>query len=339
MTNTPSLFPQPPDFERRKRQPFLFETYYSSYIKWFESVMRPALKEGSVSNTEPKWLHLAWRAYASELFTVLALKYTAGESVEELRDQLAEIVQCHEQAATAQREAEGDPHCSGVDLAYIDDYVHYVGLLSLAILLHREDLIPRLHGLIAGSAFDKDDALVEELLTRYLRDRPYLDTFYHDEPYEPLLDATAGDTPDEKLADLKTYLKKWYGGMKGTGWYNAHKGMTDEGGGGYFGYWAWEAGAIAYLHGIDDSTINSMYYPKDLVAYARSVSPPPTDGSSSASSTLLRCEAGEPCPRSGFWTSPAYTGGRRQFQQGEIMPEIEGNSWGATFWYFDEAGQ
>jgi hypothetical protein len=206
----------------------------------------------------------------------------------------------------------------------------------LAILLHQVDLLPRLQKLIAGSAFDKDDALIEELLTRYLPNRPYLDTFYHEEPYEPLLDATAGESRGEKLVDLNTYLKIWYPGMKSTGWHNAHKGMTDEGMGGYFGYWAWEAGAVAYLHDIDDSTINSIYYPKDLVAYARSISPPPSDADSDQTVPTLRCEAGQPCPRSGFWTSPTVANTRLQFRQGEVMPAIEGNSWGQTIWYFSD---
>ena len=33
--------------------------------------------------------------------------------------------------------------------------------------------------------------------------------------------------------------------------------------------WAWETGAIAFLHGLDDSTINSMYYPKDRIRKAK----------------------------------------------------------------------
>ncbi len=35
-------------------------------------------------------------------------------------------------------------------------------------------------------------------------------------------------------------------------------------------HWALEAGAVAFLYGIDDSKIDHMVYPKDLVEYARS---------------------------------------------------------------------
>lgn len=336
MRQPPSLIKQPSDFEKKKRQPFLFEAYYLNFIDGFYRDTLPNLHQWNIQVSKGDSASMAdsYRLLASDLFELWSLKFTAGEPPDKLREEFAQVVDFYEKKAQQERIVESDPVYPAFDLPYLDDYVRYVALLSIAVLLHREDLIPRIHALIAGSEFDKDEALVEELLTRYLPDRPYLDTFYHDEPYEPLLDATAGDTPDEKLADLKTYLKKWYGGMKGTGWYNAHKGMTDEGGG-YFGYWAWEAGAIAYLHNIDDSTIDSVYYPKDLVAFARSVpAPPSSTPQESQQAKRLRCEAGQPCPKSGSWSSPAHPQGNRHFQQGEVMPHIEGNSWGATIWYY-----
>lgn len=336
MNKPPSLFTQPSGFEKKKRQPFLFENYYVNYSTWFMSEMIEVHQQNLVENKDsPEWLAASYRTLASDLFSYWQLRYTGGESLQGMRKELEQIVATFEKKSQSERDFEHDENWPAFDLGHIDDYVQYVALLSISILLHREDLIPRVHALIADSAFDKEDALVEELLTRYLRDRPYLDEWYHEEPYRHLLDATAGDTPEEKLADLKTYLKKWYGGMKGTGWYNTHKGMTDEGGGGYFGYWSWEAGAIAYLHGIDDSTIDSMYYPKDLVAYARSFGPTPSEAEGvEAAQQRLRCEAGNACPKSGYWLSPAYQQGDKYFKQGEVMPHIEGNQWGATIWQF-----
>ncbi len=336
MKQPPSLSNQRSDFEKRKRQPFLFEKYYLNYQQFFLTELLQINSQNTKSNDGfPKVLSEVWLGFGDDLFDFLSLRYTAGEAIAELRSAIDEVLHCYEKASHFGRTASGDSHESALDLATIDHYVRYVGLLSLTILLHRQDLIPRVHALIAGSGFDKEDALVEELLTRYLPDRPYLDEWFHDEPYRYLLDATAGDTPDEKLGDLKTYLKKWYGGMKGTGWYGAHKGITDEGMGGYFGYWAWEAGAIAYLHNIDDSTIDSIHYPKDLVAFARSVSAPPgSTPQKSQQPERLRCEAGQPCPKSGLWSSPAYPDGKRRFQQGEVMPHIEGNAWGATIWHY-----
>jgi hypothetical protein len=49
----------------------------------------------------------------------------------------------------------------------------------------------------------------------------------------------------------------------------------------------------------------------------------------------LRCEARQPCPRAGFWFTPAQIGSRRFFEQDEVMPEV-GGDYGATIWQWDE---
>jgi Protein of unknown function (DUF3396) len=50
----------------------------------------------------------------------------------------------------------------------------------------------------------------------------------------------------------------------------------------------------------------------------------------------LRCPAGEPCPRDGYWTTPAKTSSRRRFERGEVMPEVV-SDYGATIWVWDGA--
>ncbi|TXG99699.1 MAG: DUF1911 domain-containing protein [Rhodocyclaceae bacterium] len=336
MSDRPSLFREPSNFGARKRQKLLFETYYINFLSWLDNLATPKIIESFTVNAEnDAGLAQCHSGYGDTLFDLFKLKYTAGEPIESLKPLLQESVSQYEAQAEIERKIENEPEWPAFSLTSLDQYVRFVGLLSVAILLREQNLIPRIYSLIAGSGFDRQDALIEELLSHYLPERPYLDEWYHDEPYRWLLDSTAGDTQEEKLADLKKYLVKWYGGMKGTGWYDAHKGMTDEGMGGYDGYWAWEAGAIAFLHGIDDSTIDSMYYPKDLVAYARSFGPPPSEAEGiEAAQQRLRCEAGNACPKSGYWVSPAYQQGDKYFKQGEVMPHIEGNQWGATIWQF-----
>jgi hypothetical protein len=49
----------------------------------------------------------------------------------------------------------------------------------------------------------------------------------------------------------------------------------------------------------------------------------------------LRCAAGQPCPRAGFWFTPARTGSRQHFEPGQVMPDT-GSAWGATIWQSDE---
>jgi hypothetical protein len=57
--------------------------------------------------------------------------------------------------------------------------------------------------------------------------------------------------------------------------------------------------------------------------------------SQAAAAVRLRVEAGQPCPRGGFWVTPAKTNSRRQFKAGEVMPDV-GGDYGATIWQWDE---
>ena len=49
----------------------------------------------------------------------------------------------------------------------------------------------------------------------------------------------------------------------------------------------------------------------------------------------IRCAANTPCPREGFYFTPAQTNSRRHFKQGEIMPSVS-DDYGMTIWQWDE---
>ena len=49
---------------------------------------------------------------------------------------------------------------------------------------------------------------------------------------------------------------------------------------------------------------------------------------------VMRCVAGKPCPQAGWWSTPAKANSRRQFTQGEVMPDF-GGDYGATIWQRD----
>lgn len=48
--------------------------------------------------------------------------------------------------------------------------------------------------------------------------------------------------------------------------------------------------------------------------------------------TTGRIPAGESATQTGYWFTPAKECSRRYFKQGETFPQIEGSSYGATFW-------
>jgi len=61
-------------------------------------------------------------------------------------------------------------------------------------------------------------------------------------------------------------------------------------------------------------------------------------GERRTSETLLRlrCEANKPCPREGYWFTPAKQNSRRFFKHGELMPEFN-TDYGMTIWQWDES--
>ena len=60
----------------------------------------------------------------------------------------------------------------------------------------------------------------------------------------------------------------------------------------------------------------------------------PIDSVASVDSLRIRCEAGQPCPKTGYWITPAKTGSRRCFQQGDLMPTVT-SDYGSTIWQWD----
>ncbi|MGF6350767.1 PoNe immunity protein domain-containing protein [Variovorax sp. W2I14] len=332
MINSPHL-----PFHLCRRQQFLDESYYL-FLKEFDVThtmkdIEHALLHGNLSD-EMRWLeHLR---KADELYEMMSRDYTAGQPIGELREQFGAIVQAYKEAAYFNRVYEKEPAMPLFDFKHKDDYVRVVALLSLAILLHREDLIPSVHSLFKGGAPDENDALIEDFLGKYLPDRPYLETGYHEIPYGILLDATAETPMEEKQEDIGLFLKAWYLGMKGTGWYNSHKKQSPDGAGGYFGYWAFEAATVAYLYDVDDAPFREhLVYPKDLADFARSMPRLTVEIASKQERVHLRGIGGEPCPQAGWWFTPALTGSRRYFKQDEVMPVIEGSDYGSTFWQWD----
>jgi hypothetical protein len=61
---------------------------------------------------------------------------------------------------------------------------------------------------------------------------------------------------------------------------------------------------------------------------------PETDADLIGSPLRLRCEAGQPCPVTGEWSTPAVTGSRH-FKQGETLPDLESDD-GQTIWYLEQ---
>jgi len=66
---------------------------------------------------------------------------------------------------------------------------------------------------------------------------------------------------DTKTEDhLETVMNQWYRSMRDTYWYETHDNRHDV----YFGYWCFEAAAVAKMLGIDDGALkHHPNYPYD----------------------------------------------------------------------------
>ena len=146
---------------------------------------------------------------------------------------------------------------------------------------------------------------------------------------EPLLNAlqAGAERKDEAQKHLTAYLKGWYKGMKDCYWYNRHKGKFAT----HFGYWSFESGLVSVLCGLDDSAFRDMlYYPKDLVDYARAH---PFEPLSEQRKQTLRALPGEPCPKTGDWYALHLGGKVVSVKEGEPMPGPEYGPTGVVIWY------
>lgn len=256
-------------FHEKRRQQFLDERYYQLDIQHTIDISIPGLLEVlNASDSDAEDRSRVSEAIADCTCKNFFLNYTAGESLDILRDDLSKVIETYEQYTKFDREYTKRPYFPPFRFAEIDDYERAIQLISLCYLLHRRDLLPRLAAMLDG-AFAGKDTLYEDLFSYELEGRYDVDEWYHDKPYRDIINSFYRDTSEESISDLEKYLKIWYTAMKKAFWHDSHLDMREDGGA-YFGYWAVEAAAAVYLLDLDDSSFRDhIVYPKDLVDYAR----------------------------------------------------------------------
>ena len=227
-----------------------------------------------------------------------------------------------------------------VEFEDIGSYVELLRLLSMGVLFGEGEQLRRIGKLIAY--LRGRDVIVEELLYPFIPDGKQIDDLQHFDLYDHLI----GSAWEEKVSDsqkrMTQFLNSWYKFYEGAPWHNAHMriGENEElpDWANYYGYFAWEAGAIAYLYELDDSAYRDhILYPKDLVDWACKQGPVPKTYTASiaANATGLSARAGEVCPESGEWFSIHLGGEKRYIQAGEIMPGPERSQTGEVIWYLN----
>lgn len=272
------------------------------------------------------------------------LDYTAGMPIDELAPRISDIVealeawndvdQLFQQEAALEFPEFGSYEYGGApDFSTVFDYENTLQLLSIAILLRDLRSVSRIIYMLRTHR--GQDGLFEQLIAGYAEDENNLDTCVLGKPFDILLQVFYEDNEKATLNLLHKYLKQWYSAMKDhPRWYNEHLKVNEEGYAGYYGYWSFEAGAAVFLLDIDDSQIDHLVYPKDLVDYARKLREENrfTSRENEVISVSGCVEGGQPCRQTGFWETPAKLHSRAHFAQGEIMPTFSDSQYGSTIW-------
>lgn len=316
-------------FHVQRRQQFLLESYAAQQLLR-RNRMREAIRRELLSaEIDDERRSLLSANNSDNEFEFLLLRFGTGAAPELLRKELDDVVRAYECFKEALATYENIPEVAPLGMGNIGDYERCLQLVGLCYLLHRRDLLPRLVAL-QDPAYIGADALYEDLLRYGLEQRPETDELLHFDPYDLLLGAIWAQSDEESLTLLNEYVESWYPAFKYVPWHDGHLRINGTDGD-YFGYWAFEAGAVAYLCNIDDSAVTHMVYPKDLVDWARSHAHLSGTTAQERQLNRLRCEAGQPCLKDGEWETPAQTNSRRRFTQGEIMPSLD-TDYGQTIW-------
>ncbi|NKA33309.1 PoNe immunity protein domain-containing protein [Ralstonia pseudosolanacearum] len=263
------------------------------------------------------------------------LQYSAGASLSSLREFFPILLDSWEEHAkyhamfhrTSLAEGRKTPH---LDL-HDTDYWFAIRLTSFAICLGHTSLLSRVAALWDYENDDMD-GLLEHLVAPYVpgRGTPPDECTRH-LPYFKTLKIFEAD-PEQRPVLMAKYLDEWYKASRREPYYDSHtKGRLHN----YLGYWSFEAAAIAVELDIDDSSFRDKpFYPADLADFGRSFKAGHGANGADVDRLSLRCEAGQPCPKSGYWMTPAKAGSRRYFQQGEVMPVVA-SDYGSTIWQWD----
>jgi len=337
------------EFENQRRQKFIYLDLYKNSRDAQLRRVASKIRQSSelISDQEYGYGHMhhstCHQFIYLETLWLWMLDYTAGVDLDALAPRLTEIVDLfvewhHVYKAYAKRlETEFGkklhPDPAAPTFINLLDYEDTLQLLSIAIMLRDQISVRRIINCL--TFYRGTDALFESLIAGYVNDAIDTDELFHEEPYQLLLDVYYEEDEGITLDRLQQYLKTWYPHMEGARWYDAHRNIVDDNAA-YYGYWAFEAGATAYLLDLDDSQIDHMIYPKDLVAYGRKLREEDRYTSREGDTlrpTFYRVEAGQPCTRDGYWSTPAKLHSRKLFKTGDIMPDYPDSSYGATIWY------
>lgn len=258
-------------FSTLKRDPLLdYDAYQAEAQDLLNRIPKAAKRLG-----DPDWLKdkdcgtllrmtCARAEYALDL---LALSYSAGVSVQLLRDFFPQVLEYFEEYALYSEAFNDTPEGMrnpGPHIAICDvEFRQANRLLCFAILLGHQRTIPNIMALV-NYCNPKRDGMLERLAACYTeRPQPMPSSCTRKSPYGQTL-AIFTAPREERAGRIRDYLGKWYEASSNEPYYGTHDGRR------FLGYWSWEAAAITIALDIDDHSYrDSQFYPSDLSEFAR----------------------------------------------------------------------
>ncbi|UYZ82735.1 DUF1911 domain-containing protein [Entomomonas sp. E2T0] len=261
------------EFEQQRRQKLLDEDFYHYFQKilnWEISEYDKHMKTTKEPFTEP----MVFLQYEQ-----LCLDYTAGKSISELPPLMVSIVELTTEAIdfvvrhSSVKNNEFVTQLNSFSKYFESEFLS--NLLGLCILFDRQDWFETI---VKATDLDQEnrEKAIDSLIAMKIPNYPITEA---NTPRglsfrNPLYKAIHAETPKETLKYLDEYLCRWYDGLRKAGYeyIDIHLSQQEDSRDycSFYGYWCFEAAAVAYLKNIDDSSLQHfMYYPKDMVAYAR----------------------------------------------------------------------
>jgi hypothetical protein len=333
----------PEKFRAQRRQKFLTLEYYILNQKDFEVSMKGCLEALKERKTQNDLDPFGEAGLCKDQLSLLKMHYTAGVPIEELQPWYDKVIaalkvwqEAHLVYIKSLEDYPGElPDVSDVTPLYFEapeTFQAVMDITSLGLLLGDGKALRQLAYWLRR--YRHEDMLFEELISPAISDPDLTcEKFFIELPYTYLIDAFIAKEPKDAVKAMKQYLGKWYKSFEGVPWHDGHLYPVQGEYMPYYGYWSFESAAIAVLHNMDDSSFrNHLLYPKDLADWARENNSIEKVRASLEEKALPSVPGGSPCTKTGRWATPAQPGSARNFEEGEIMPDFPGSSYGATFW-------
>lgn len=264
-------------FNRRRRQNLLTVEMYDATRRNDENILAGA--QFQIQKSPPDSLRKVARIFC--VFQVqldqIRLEYTAGASIESLREKFRICVSTYENFGQTFVEwhilnfpdDKNINYRNNLELADLNDYHQLISLISIGLLLGDHESIARIHKW--HSTEETNDSLLKLLLDLPSHDFNSDSNLIHDDFYHILFESKSNENRERCI--LK-FLATWYAAFEGSPWYDQHLNLgkfpDDYYLTNFYGYWAFEAAALTVLWNLDDSNYrNHPLYPKDFADYAR----------------------------------------------------------------------